>query len=581
KPLTYWLSNMTVQEQKINLDVLQKTIQILQQHFATQIEINSIQFLSEKERRNSVARIALKSKSNSVPKSIILKQSLPEASDRDDKEAYARFARDWAGLEFANQIHQSMHNVPRFYGGNKEYRFILIEDLGKQHISLVDSLTLPNRDKATRALNRFMKSLGSFHAASYGKTALYEAMLKKIHGNAETLQEDLDVTRTDLLEKLHAVDKKLHLPLITECINEANSLIESLLKPGPFTVLTHGDICPDNVFDHEETHDLQLIDFEWAFVRNALLDGTYLRMSMPTCWCAKSIPEEVILPLEIIYREELKQTIPAASDDLAYTKAYTEACGFWLLQQTLPFLDSTLAKDRVGPSGPVPKNSLWSNEENWVRPRVLSRLQAFIHVASRSNLLPHLKQMAENMLFELKKLWTANSLEFYPAFKTLNQKFYIRTFEPGDEAEIYQLFYDTVHFINCRDYTKEQLNVWAPKNPDLYEWQKSLAKNYTFVAIDKESNKIIGFSDLEENGYLNRGYVHKDYQKQGVGKALLEAREHTASALRIPKLFSDVSITAKPFFEKHKYRIEAKQTKELNGITLKNYRMTKVLTFSK
>ncbi|CAM3087952.1 N-acetyltransferase GCN5 [Legionella steigerwaltii] len=570
---------MSTQQQTINPEILQKVTQMLQQLFMAKVEIDSLQFLSEPERRNVVLRIMLKSESSSIPQSIIFKQSLPEKSESDDQDAYARFARDWAGLEFANQIHQTMHNVPRFYGGDKEHRFILIEDLGKQHVSLVDALTRPYRDKAILALRRFMKALGSFHAASFANTALYEAILNGIHGNAETLQEDLDFTRTDLLEKLHAINKKLNLPLTTECINESTSLIESLLKPGPFTVLTHGDICPDNVFDHEETRDLQLIDFEWAFVRNALLDGTYLRMSMPTCWCAKAIPEEVITPLEIIYREELKRTIPAASDDLAYAKAYTEACGFWLLQQTLHFLNSTLEKDRVGPSGPLPENSLWNTEENWVRPRVLSRLQAFIHVASQNNLLPHLKQMSENILLEIKKLWTdTKPLEFYPAFKTSDQKFYIRAFEPGDEAAIYQLFYDTVHYVNCKDYTQEQLDAWAPQNPDLSKWRESLNRNHSFVAIDKESSKIIGFSDMEQNGYLNRGYVHKDYQKQGIGKALLEAREHTAMALGIPKLFSDVSITAKPFFESQGYITEAIQNKELHGIIFTNYRMTKKLT---
>ncbi|WP_454782570.1 GNAT family N-acetyltransferase [Legionella sp. WA2022007384] len=573
---------MTAPKKRINPDVLQIAIRILQHHFATDIEISSLKFLSEEERRNTVVRIMLNSKSSSVPKSIILKQSLTEESDGDDKEANARFARDWAGLEFANQIHQKMHNVPYFYGGNKEHRFILIEDLGEPHISLVDSLTLPSREKAILALCRFMKALGSFHAASFGKTATYEALLEKFNEHTETLQENFDVTQTDLLGKLQSANRKLNLSLTIECINEAKSLIQSLFKPGPFTVLTHGDICPDNVFDHEETRDLQLIDFEWACVGNALLDGTYLRMSMPTCWCAKSIPEDVIIALEIIYREELKPSIPAASDDLAYARAYTEACGFWLLQQTLPFLDSTLEKDRVGPSGPVPKNSLWKNEENTVRPRVLSRLQAFVHVSSRNDLLPHLRQMAKNILNELKKHWNdVKNLEFYPAFKTANQKFYLRAFEPGDEAEIYQLFYDTVHHVNCRDYTKEQLDVWAPQIPDLSKWQKSLAKNHTFVAIDKESNKIVGFSDLEENGYLNRGYVHKDYQKQGVGHALLKARELTAIALGISKLFSDVSITAKPFFERQGYITEAEQTKKLDGTMFTNYRMTKVLTCSK
>ncbi len=126
--------------------------------------------------------------------------------------------------------------------------------------------------------------------------------------------------------------------------------------------------------------------------------------------------------------------------------------------------------------------------------------------------------------------------------------FYIREFELGDEVEIYQLFYDTVHYVNRRDYTEEQVNLWAPKIPDISQWRVSLKENYSFVAINKEDNKIIGFSDLEKNGYLNRGYVHYNYQRQGVGKALLQIRENKARELGIKKLFSEVSITAKAFF---------------------------------
>ncbi len=409
---------MSANEPTINPDILHKAIHILQGHFATEIQINTVIFLSEPDRRNIVLRIGLRSKSSSVPKSLILKQSLPEESDADDKDAYARFARDWAGLEFASSLQQNAHNVPRFYGGNKEHRFILIEDLGQQHISLVDSLTLPDRDKAIAAMGRLMKALGSFHASSYNHTAMYETILRGVYEEADTLEEELDFTFDDLLPKLESANKNLGLSLTAECIDEAKFLIESLMKPGPFTVLIHGDICPDNVFDHEETRDLQLIDFEWAFVRNALLDGTYLRMSMPTCWCAKSIPEHIIEPLELIYREELKRAIPAASDDLAYTTAYTEACGFWLLQQTLPFLNSTLDNDRLGPSGPTPEHSLWKPQDNWVRPRVLSRLQAFIDVASKHDMLPHLRQMATNILIAVKTRWPdAKPLEFYPAFR--------------------------------------------------------------------------------------------------------------------------------------------------------------------
>jgi GNAT superfamily N-acetyltransferase len=561
-------------DQKPNPDVINKAKQILSEHFDSQIEIDSIAFLSDPERRNIVLRLGLVHSSKAIPKTVILKQSLPEKEN--DQVAYARFARDWAGLEFASKIPQRTHNTPLFYGGEKKHRFILIEDLGVKHVSLVDSLTLPNRDKAIRALSRFMKALGSFHAAGAGHTELYETILRKIHKDNDSQTDDPAHVLNDLINRLKSAHQTLNLSLSNECIHEAQNLVESILSPGPFTVLTHGDICPDNVFDHEENYELQLIDFEWAIVGNALLDGTYLRMSMPTCWCAKAIPKEVIESLELIYREEISRTILEARDDAIYQKAYTEACGFWILQQTLHFIDSSLENDRVGPSGPVPENSLWKSEENWVRPRVLSRLQAFIEVATSHGLLPHLTNMSKTVLDELQKRWPdAKPLEFYPAFQS--PKFYIRTYKLGDEAEIYQLFYDTVHHINCKDYTEEQLDTWAPRNPDLSSWANSLSKNHSFVAIHAESNRIIGFADLEENGCLNRGYVHKDYQGQGIGKSLLLARENRARELGIKQLFSEVSITAKPFFEKCGYVTIKEQTKVLNGISFINYYMVKDL----
>ena len=122
-------------------------------------------------------------------------------------------------------------------------------------------------------------------------------------------------------------------------------------------------------------------------------------------------------PLEIIYREELKRTIPAANDDLAYNIAYAKACGFWVLQQTLPFLEGILLQERIGPSGIVPEGSLWKPEDNTVRPRFLSRLQSFVDVASKHEMLPHLRKMAKDMLTAVKKQWPdVKYLEFYPAW---------------------------------------------------------------------------------------------------------------------------------------------------------------------
>ncbi len=412
---------MALGKQILDPSVIEATEYLLQQRFTTPCKVKSVTFLSEPDRINIILRLHLDNISKDIPKSLILKQSLPEATDNDDKDAYARFARDWAGLEFLSRIKQWHHNVPKFYGGNKEHRFILLEDLGVEHISLVDSLTVPDRKEAIAALTRFMTALGNFHAASFGHVEEYTTILRTINEQMESVEDELDFMFSNLLPKLELANKSLGLSVTPEIISEAKCLIKSLHTPGPFTVLNHGDICPDNVFDHGDSEDLQLIDFEWAVVRNALLDGTYLRMSMPTCWCVKAIPNDVIEPLEKIYREELKSAIPAASDDFAYTTAYTEACGFWLLQQTIPFLNSVIVKDRIASSGPTPENSLWKPEENNVRPRVLARLQAFIEVASKNNQLPHLRKMAEDILATVKIRWLEGTpLEVYPAFMAMN-----------------------------------------------------------------------------------------------------------------------------------------------------------------
>ncbi len=397
--------------------LMQKTREILRERFGSEdIEIASITYLSEPDRRNVLMRITLSSASDSVPKSIILKQSLPQEKDADDSEAYARFARDWAGLEFANSIQaDGAHHVPRFYGGDKALRFILVEDLGAPHISLIDTLLYPNREAALSALERYMKALGSFHATSFGRTDDYTRCLGQINETAAKPSADKEAMSTLLLPVLASSCEALELSFTAGVADEIRQVLDAVFEPGPFTVLAHGDIAPDNVFDHEE--GLQLMDFEWSFPRSALLDGTYLRMSMPTAWCAKAVPEEVLAHCEQIYREELIKVISAAADDRVFATAYTEACAYHALHQ-LAQVVQMLEKDALWGSASLPEGAIWKDEANSARPRLLSRLQAFVDVATKHDLLPNLRTMAEAMLTRVKALWPVETkpLDYYPAF---------------------------------------------------------------------------------------------------------------------------------------------------------------------
>ncbi len=90
----------------------------------------------------------------------------------------------------------------------------------------------------------------------------------------------------------------------------------------------------------------------------------------------------------------------------------------------------------------------------------------------------------------------------------------IREYRPSDCKYLAELFYQTVHSINAKDYTDQQLNVWATGNVDINEWNLSLSEHFSLVAI--KGGIIAGFGDIDKTGYLDRLYVHKDYQSQGI-----------------------------------------------------------------
>ena len=146
----------------------------------------------------------------------------------------------------------------------------------------------------------------------------------------------------------------------------------------------------------------------------------------------------------------------------------------------------------------------------------------------------------------------------------------IRQYEPTDCEHLAKLFYETVHTINAKDYSQEQLNVWTTDNIDLEVWNKSLSEHYTVVAV--ENNIIVGFGDIDKSGYLDRLFVHRDYQRRGIATAICNELER---AVKVDKIITYASITAKPFFEQSGFNVVKEQQVERNGIALTNYVMEK------
>lgn len=152
---------------------------------------------------------------------------------------------------------------------------------------------------------------------------------------------------------------------------------------------------------------------------------------------------------------------------------------------------------------------------------------------------------------------------------------FIRNYNETDIEEITALFYDTVHHINTKDYTLEQVNAWASGNIDTAAWNRSFLEHYSIVAV--ENGIILGFGDVDNTGYLDRLFVHKDYQGKGVATCICNELENHIRKLGVMNMVTHASITARPFFERSGFIMVKEQQVERKGILLTNFIMEKQL----
>ena len=151
----------------------------------------------------------------------------------------------------------------------------------------------------------------------------------------------------------------------------------------------------------------------------------------------------------------------------------------------------------------------------------------------------------------------------------------IRNYEGGDVFQIVRLFYETVRSVNRADYSEEQVRTWAPGIPDPETWHARMADRRTLVA--EEGGEVVGFAELEEDGHLDMLYVRGDSVGRGVGRRLYRAVEREARGRGLGQIFTEASVTARPFFERRGFRMVREQTIVRRGVELTNFAMEKPL----
>lgn len=149
-----------------------------------------------------------------------------------------------------------------------------------------------------------------------------------------------------------------------------------------------------------------------------------------------------------------------------------------------------------------------------------------------------------------------------------NNDFLIVGYNKKYLKDIVNLLVNTVHNINKKDYTQNQLNAWVNPNIAFKAWQHRFKKSKPDICIS--GDKVLGFCEFDK-GYIDCFYVHYQHQGCGVGKLLLNQIFAIAENNKIDTIKVDASITAKTFFEKFGFKQVTENLVKIENQELVNF----------
>jgi putative acetyltransferase len=144
-----------------------------------------------------------------------------------------------------------------------------------------------------------------------------------------------------------------------------------------------------------------------------------------------------------------------------------------------------------------------------------------------------------------------------------------------DLPALQQLFVLTIRHTCQNDYTKQQIEAWSASVKNRQRWTELVEQQYVLVA--ESAGQIAGFGSLENEDYLDFLFVHPDFLRQGIASLLFEGLKKEAMRKGATKMSADVSITARPFFERQGFLVVRENRNKIRGIEINNFKME--LTF--
>jgi len=147
----------------------------------------------------------------------------------------------------------------------------------------------------------------------------------------------------------------------------------------------------------------------------------------------------------------------------------------------------------------------------------------------------------------------------------------VRDYQPGDLEVLGEVMQSAIRQVAIRDYAPEQIAAWAGGRP-----RGALFVDHQ-VWVAEADGGAVGFIDLEPDGHIDHLFVHADAQGMGAAGALYAALEGEARRRGLGRLYVEASHTARRFFERQGFELQGRQSVQVDGVALDNWRMEKTL----
>jgi len=161
-------------------------------------------------------------------------------------------------------------------------------------------------------------------------------------------------------------------------------------------------------------------------------------------------------------------------------------------------------------------------------------------------------------------------------FHRMSMEMCNRPFQPSDLEQVIGVYRAAIHTLAAPFYTAEELAAWAPQQMDADKWRQRLASVRVIVA--EVDGTIAGFLTYDVTGHIDMLFIHPRFARQGLATRLYLDAEAELRKAPMSTVFTEASLAARPFFERHGFQVDAEEFSECRGQKLHRFRMSKKLS---